>query len=67
MIRPQCLFTALWSALPEVTQLVNYGGAMLLGGIIRLVLTLPVVIVLVVLLWKLGKLADAYVEKLKAK
>jgi hypothetical protein len=40
---------------------------MLLGGIIRLVLALPVVIVLVVLLWKLGKLADAYVEKLKAK
>lgn len=46
---------------------VNYGGAVFLGWLIRTALALPVVVVLVVLLWKLGKLADAYVEKLKAK
>ena len=45
----------------------NYGGAVFLGWLIRTVLALPVVVVLVVLLWKLGKLADAYVEKLKTK
>lgn len=42
-------------------------GALFVGVIIRTLLALPVVIVLVVLLWKLGKLADAHTEKLRAK
>ena len=42
-------------------------GLVLTGLIIRTVLGALVVGVLVLFLWKLGKLVDAYAQKLKAK
>jgi len=42
-------------------------GAWMLGALIRTIIGLPIVVVLVILFWKLGKLADAYTEKLRSK
>lgn len=39
---------------------------LLVRAIINLILAIPVIVVLVILLWKIGKLADAYTKKLKA-
>ena len=41
------------------------GGALFIGTILRLVVAVPVTKLLVLLLWKLGKLVDAYTEKLR--
>jgi len=42
-------------------------GAWLLGSLVRTIIGLPIAVVLVILFWKLGKLADAYTEKLRSK
>jgi len=42
-------------------------GLLLTGLIVRAVLGIVVVVALVMFLWKAGKLADAYAEKLRAK
>ncbi len=40
-------------------------GALVLVGLIRTILAAAVVIALIFLFWKIGKLADAYAKKLK--
>jgi len=42
-------------------------GLLLTGLILRTILGAIVVVAVVWLFWKIGKLADAYVEKIKAK
>ncbi len=42
-------------------------GLLLTGLIVRTMLGAAVTVALVLLLWKAGKLVDAYTEKLKAK
>jgi len=41
-------------------------GVVLLVGLIRIIIAVPIVIALFYLLWKIGQLADAYAKKLKA-
>jgi hypothetical protein len=42
-------------------------GLLLIGLILRTILAAVVVVAVVFLFWKIGKLADAYAEKIKAK
>jgi hypothetical protein len=41
------------------------GALVLLGVMIRTALAVPIVVALVFVFWKIGKLADAYAKKLK--
>lgn len=42
-------------------------GLLLIGLILRTILAAVVVVAVVFLFWKIGKLADAYAEKIKTK
>lgn len=42
-------------------------GVWLIGSLFRMILAVPIVVVLVLFLWKLGKLSDAWTEKLRSK
>ncbi len=60
-------FSPKYSAAVEVNErpMPFSGGALFIGTMLRLVVAVPVTILLVLLLWKLGKLVDAYTEKLR--
>ncbi len=51
----------------EVSWMVVSAGAWMIGSVIRMIIALPIVVVLVLFFWKLGKLADAYAEELRSK
>jgi hypothetical protein len=66
MIRPQhVLSQGVWTG-DEVNVMPAAAALLLVRSIINLILAIPVIVVLVILLWKIGKLADAYTKKLKA-
>ena len=52
------------SAVCEVNEM-PAAGALVLVGLIRTILAVPIAIALIFLFWKIGKLADAYAKKLK--
>ncbi len=51
----------------EVHELAYPTGLLFAGFLVRTILGAAVVVVLVLFLWKVSKLADAYAEKLKSK
>jgi len=67
MIHPQCLLSPVSFLKPEVSRMGVSAGAWLIGSLFRMILAVPIVVVLVLFLWKLGKLADAWTEKLRSK
>ena len=66
MIHPQGVLSRTLWAVREVNEMSVAGALVLLGVIIRTVLAVPIVVALVFVFWKIGKLADAYAKKLKA-
>ena len=66
MIHPQGVLSRTPRAVREVNEMPVAGALVLLGVIIRTVLAVPIVVALVFVFWKIGKLADAYAKKLKA-
>jgi hypothetical protein len=66
MIHPQGVLSRTPRAVHEVNEMPAAGALVLLGAIIRTALAVPIVVALVFVFWKIGKLADAYAKKLKA-
>lgn len=66
MIRPQHVLSQADWAGDEVNVMPAAAALLLVRSIINLILAIPVIVVLVILLWKISKLADAYTKKLKA-
>lgn len=67
MIHPQFLLSTDPSSAAEVVEVATAVGLIFTGLIIRTVLGAIVVAAIVMFLWKVSKLADAYTEKLRAK
>ena len=55
------------SLAPEVIDMPVSAGLVLMGLLIRTILGALVVAFVALLLWKIGKLVDAYSEKIKAR
>ena len=66
MIHPQGVLFRTPRSVREVNEMPAAGALVLLGVIIRTALAVPIVVALVFVFWKIGKLADAYAKKLKA-
>ena len=60
-------FIAISHVAREVSKMPVPVGLLFTGLILRTILGVVVVAALVFLFWKIGKLADAYVEKIRAK
>ena len=60
-------FIAIGLVACEVSEMPVPVGLLFTGLILRTILGVVVIAALVFLFWKIGKLADAYTEKLKAK
>jgi len=67
MIHPQFLISQRGSKAAEVNSMAVPTGLLFIGLVIRAVLGALVVVGVVFLCWKLGKLAEAYTDKIKAK
>jgi hypothetical protein len=60
-------FIAISLVAREVSKMPVHVGLLFTGLILRTILGVVVIAALLVLSWKIGRLADAYTEKLKAK
>ena len=67
MIHPQFLISQRGSKAAEVNSMAVPTGLLFIGLVIRAVWGALVVAGVVFLCWKLGKLAEAYTDKIKAK
>jgi hypothetical protein len=68
MIHPQLLLSRKPNSRQEGEKIMPYpNGLLFVGLVIRGVIGAVIAVAVLWLIWKLGKLADAYTEKLKVK
>jgi hypothetical protein len=67
MNHPQLLLSRKPRSRQEGERMPSPNGLLFVGLIVRAILGAAVVVAALWLIWKLGKLADAYTEKLKIK